>query len=154
MGYLSKKAIIIALILTLVIGFGYHRARRFEQRRLEIDRLNRSIEDARRNVEEKEREAAELEDELKVMESEPAARESAVREGLRWHREGERIYIIEEPWAVVPAERAEGGNVERPDRSPESPGDSGGTSPAGSAQDVNLAPLVPPEVPESSVAVP
>ncbi|HOQ89778.1 MAG TPA: hypothetical protein PLX03_06530, partial [Candidatus Hydrogenedentes bacterium] len=113
MGYLSKKAIIIALILTLVIGFGYHRARRFEQRRQEIDRLNRSIEDARRNVEEKEREAAELEDELKVMESEPAARESAVREGLRWHREGERIYIIEEPWAVVPAERATGGNAER-----------------------------------------
>ena len=103
MARVSKMVVVIALLLTLLIGFGYSRVRRFAPRQREIDQQSRTIEEAEREVKQKGREADEKEAELKAMESDPSAREAAARQGLRWVREGEKVFIVEEPWEVVPA---------------------------------------------------
>ncbi|HOK88747.1 MAG TPA: hypothetical protein PK379_01850 [Candidatus Hydrogenedentes bacterium] len=145
MDRVSKTAIVIALALTLLIGFGYARFRRFEERGREIDRLRQTIDDARREVERKEHDAAEMETELKAMERDPAAREAAARQGLRWVREGEKVYIVEEPWEVVNVGVAPEEGSTAPGTDAPSPDQSGSNAAVPPAPGPDIAPLVPPD---------
>jgi len=148
MDRVSKTAIVIALLLTLLIGFGYSRVRHFDQRQREIDRFRKTIEDARGEVEQKEREAAEKEAELKAVDSDPAAREASARQGLRWVREGEKVYIVEEPWEVVPVGNAPGERSEMSgaqDGITTRPSNSAGSVACKPPSVADLAPLAPPE---------
>lgn len=156
MVHVSKTTVLIALLLTLLIGFSYSRVRQFAPRQREIDQLRRAYEDAKREVEQKAAEVAEKEAELKAIESDPAAREAAARQGLRWVREGERVYIVEEPWEVVPVGGARETGTE-PTAAPDGPvsppalSDSAANLPSSAS---GLTPLVPPDGADAPAASP
>ncbi|MCK5862250.1 MAG: septum formation initiator family protein [Candidatus Hydrogenedentes bacterium] len=102
--FIMRKEILIWLLgvlLVIVVGYGYAQQRNIMVRYREFDKNEEQIEAVKQDIESLKQRVTQAQQRVKAMKADPIEIEATIRRVRRLTRDGEIVFRIEEPLAVI-----------------------------------------------------